>query len=173
MTQKEKEDLKEGNLHTEFSGRVMDSSVVSLTPFSLENPEPQNEVTIFNTPVMAPFMKRKETSVANFDQCRYGCESTKPTRLLAYLLDVSAVDGVRCNHPKKEWVDAKGKKYQASHERVAGRKRKLEGGRTEHASKALAHYPPGLCVALASMAYKVKTTRAKQLRKLERGTSVP
>ena len=61
LTQKEKEDLKEGNLHTEFSGRVMDSSVVSLTPFSLENPEPQNEVTIFNTPVMAPFMKRKET----------------------------------------------------------------------------------------------------------------
>ena len=173
LTQKEKEDLKEGNLHTEFSGRVMDSSVVSLTPFSLENPEPQNEVTIFNTPVMAPFMKRKETSVANFDQCRYGCETTKPTRLLAYLLDVSAVDEVRCNHPKKEWVDAKGKKYQASHERVAGRKRKLEGGRTEHASKALAHYPPGLCMALASMAYKVKTTRAKQLRKLERGTSVP
>lgn len=120
LTQKEKEDLKEGNLHTEFSGRVMEAAEVSYTPFSLENPEPQNEVTIFNTPVMAPFMKKKEASMANFDQCRYGCETTKPTRLLAYLMDVSAVDEVRCNHPKQDWVDAKGKKYSASHERVAG-----------------------------------------------------
>ena len=104
LTQKEKEDLKEGNLHTEFSGKVMDSAVASYTPWSLENPEPQNDVTIFKTPVMAPFVKRKETSMANFDQCRYGCEATKPTRLLAFLLDISAIDEVRCNHPKQEWV---------------------------------------------------------------------
>ena len=33
------------------------------------------------------------------------------------------MDEVRCSHPKQEWIDAKGKKYRASHERVAGRKR--------------------------------------------------
>ena len=83
LSQKEKEDLKEGNIHTIFSGEVMDTSVSSLTPFTLENPEPQNDVTIFKTPVVEPFMKRREASMANFDQCRYGCEATKPTRLLA------------------------------------------------------------------------------------------
>lgn len=98
--------------------------------------------------------------MAKFDQCRYGCEATKPTRLLAFS------SGHQCDR-RGEVQSSKagmGKKYTASHERVAGRKRKLEGGRTEHASKALAHYPPELCSTLASMAYRVKTTRAKQLR---------
>ena len=171
LNDKEKEKLKEGNVHANFSGEVMDAAVVTFTPFTLESPEPQNEVTIFNTPAVAPFMKRRKTSMANFDQCRYGCEATKPTRLLAYLVDVAAIDGVRCNHPKQEWTDDKGKKYRASHERVAGRKRKVEGGRSEHASKALAQYPPSLCMCLASCAFEVNTTRAAALREEEKRES--
>lgn len=96
LTQKEKGDLKEGNLHTEFSGKVMDSAVASYTPWSLENPEPQNDVTIFKTPVMAPWLNSiNAVTAAKLPSLR---------GFSHFLLDISAIDEVRCNHPKREWV---------------------------------------------------------------------
>ena len=105
----------------------------------------------------------------------HGQLRSMPLRLRSYYEASRISSGHQCDR-RGEVQSSKagmGKKYTTSHERVARRKRKLEGGRTEHASKALAHYPPELCSTLASMAYRVKTTRAKQLRRLERGTSVP
>lgn len=46
-----------------------------------------------------------------FDQSRMGLETTKPTRLVTRGLDLSALNNLRCKHPKGEQVREDGSKY--------------------------------------------------------------
>ena len=168
----EKKQLEEGNQHTRFSSRVMHQAHTYFVPFTMENPEPLNEVSIFKMPEIKGVSQLKDVGVANFDQCRFGCEAKKPTRLLCYGVDYSELDRKRCDHPMREFVDAKGVPYQAPHERVAQRMREKPDGTSEFASKALGNYSPDLCKALAEAVAKVKSRRADAAMEL-RSQPVP
>jgi SMC interacting uncharacterized protein involved in chromosome segregation len=67
-----------------FSSRVMHQAHTYLVPFTMENPEPINEVSIFKMPEVVSVAELREVKDTNFDQCRFGCEARKPTRLLHY-----------------------------------------------------------------------------------------
>lgn len=164
LTPQEKKKLQEGNEHTSFSADVMVTAIGSGTSFALENPEPLNEVSIFNMPKMQSILRQHEVKCVDFDQCRYGAETKKPTRLAFYRVDHKSFNGSRCNHVKKEWKDKDGKTYMAPHERLAGRKRKSADGREEFASKALGNYPAKFCKALAENIARVETERAREAR---------
>ena len=164
LSAQEKKQLREGNEHTNFSGDTMVTCFDSGTSFTLENPEPLNEVSMFNMPKMKEIARRHEVKNVDLDQCVFGAETRKPTRLMYYRVDHESFAGKRCNHPVKEWVDKNGKPYKASHERLVGRKRKTSEGKEEFASKALGHYPWKFCKALADNIAQVKSKRASEAR---------
>ena len=160
----EKKQVTEANEHTSFSGTVMTQALVDDVGFTMENPEPLKPVTIFEMRDIKEVSSAEGVKNVNFDQCRFGGENAKPTRLLHYKVDYTSLDEVRCDHPKKEFTDAKGNKYQASHERVAQRKRVNPQGKEEYASKALGQYPANLCKELAKCISNTDSSRAKRAR---------
>ena len=160
----EKKQVTEANEHTSFSATVMTQALVDEVGFTMENPEPLKPVTIFEMREIKEVSAAEEVKNTNFDQCRFGGENAKPTRLLHYKVDYTSLEEVRCNHPKQEFTDAKGNKYKAAHERVAQRKRTTSEGKEEFASKALGQYPAILCKELAKCIAETNSTRAKRAR---------
>ena len=57
----------------------------------------------------------------HFDQCRFGAETTKPTTLASYLLDLSEANDLRCDHSVQEFISHNGKTYRAKHESLVQR----------------------------------------------------
>ena len=76
----------------------------------------------------------------HWHQCPMGAETAKPTRILHWGIDLSALAG-RCNHPKQSWtfrtLSGKNKTVFAPHPPLADRRR--EDG--SMATKAAAAYP--------------------------------
>eukprot|EP00435_Cladocopium_sp_Y103_P007620 s887_g2.t1 len=166
LSPSERKLIKEGNEHTEFSAQVMKKAHKTYIPFGVENPEPLNPVSIFSTPWFTAIAGLKNVHNADFDQCRVGCEAKKPTRLMSYRIDFRKLNGQRCNHEVKKFVDAKGNEYSAAHERVAQRRRKRSDGTEEYASKALGNYPSEFCKEIADAISKVNMERAMKRREL-------
>eukprot|EP00435_Cladocopium_sp_Y103_P047821 s31_g14.t1 len=166
LSPSERKQLKEGNEHTEFSAQVMKKAHKTYVPFGVENPEPLNPVSIFSTPWFTAVAGLKNVRNADFDQCRVGCEAKKPTRLMSYRIDFRKLNGQRCNHEVKKFMDAKGNEYSAAHERVAQRRRKRSDGTEEYASKALGNYPSEFCKEIADAISKVNMERAMKRREL-------
>eukprot|EP00974_Lingulodinium_polyedra_P003602 339141-Lingulodinium_polyedra.AAC.1 len=83
----------------------------------------------------------------DFDQCRWGAETAKPTRILHWGIDLSRLAG-RCNHPAQQqtWLTPRGVEATAfrPHPPLAGRVR----ASGEWATKAAAAYPAALNRAL-------------------------
>ena len=166
LNQSEQKELKEGNHFTRFSAKIMLVCIKVDCGFMMENPEPSNEVTIFKMPEILEVTKSEKVKEVNFDQCRYGAEATKPTRIIGFKVNMKELEGMRCDHPILDWVDRTGKIYKASHERVAGRFRTKKDGSKEFASKALANYKPALCKTLAEIIVKVDCERGKKAASL-------
>ena len=160
LNEREKKQLKEGNEHTSFSSVVMVIAQRVGTAFTMENPEPIYEVSIWLMPDIKKVQDLGGVENVNFDQCRYGCETTKPTRLMFHKIDHSRFEHVRCNHEKKTFKDSSGRSYYAAHERVKHRMRVTPGGGREFASKALGNYKKEFCEALAWDISKIKSERA-------------
>ena len=161
LNQSELKELKEGNHFTRLSAKVMAVCLKLNVGFMMENPEPSNAVTIFYMEEITAVTRVRGVEQVNFDQCRFGADATKPTRIIGFKVNFKSLQSLRCDHPICEWVDRSGKTYKASHERVAGRFRVKEDGTKEFASKALAHYKPALCKVLAEIIVKVDRERAK------------
>lgn len=84
-------------------------------PFTLENPEPIRDVSLWHMPNVQEVAQLRGVRHADLDQCMVGCETTKPTRLLYYLVTHANLNNLRCDHPKREWKDSEGKSYWAPH----------------------------------------------------------
>ena len=72
LNELEKKQLKEGKEHTSFSSAVMLKACKVGTPFTMENPEPTYEVSIWLMPDIEKVQKMKGVANVNLDQCRYG-----------------------------------------------------------------------------------------------------
>lgn len=166
LSQEEKKKLKEGNERTEFSCKVMRACYDYSVPFTLENPEPIRDVSLWRMPNIQEVTQLRGVRHADLDQCMVGCETTKPTRLLYYLVTHANLNNLRCDHPKREWKDSEGKSYWAPHERVKHRFRVREDGKKEFASKALGNYHQIFCEELAKNIAEVKMPRAKKAAEL-------
>ena len=167
LSPSEKKQLQEGNEHTEFSADVMKTAHGMYTPFTVENPEPLHPVSIFNMKSFKEVARLRSVREVDFDQCRFDCESKKPTRFMTYRISYSSMSGLRCNHEPKEFRDAEGKTYKAAHEKIAQRRRAGPDGRSEYASKALGNYPPALCKVIATAISNVNMERAMKARELQ------
>ena len=85
---------------------------------------------------------------ADFDQCRTGLETTKPTRFLYKRMDLSKLDGLRCDHERRVLSRPDGSTYTAAHESVVQKWVDGPKGR-QRASKSQGEYTEELCGIIA------------------------
>ena len=117
--------------------------------FGIENPEPwPGYVSLFLLPEVQELSRLSDVTCTNFDQCRLGAETAKPTRLLSFGLDLTQWTW-RCQHEYQSWryTDWNGNECEkwVPHPPLVGRKR--EDGRP--ATAGAAAYPSEMNELLA------------------------
>ena len=124
-TAKEQTQVKLGNYFAIQTARLAQLAHQLGVSFVFENPEPSaGYPSIFLLREVAEIAALPGTQVIDFDQCRLGARSRKPTRLLAIGVDLRSIQGLRCDHPRRQWKyrDIRGAptvKWSA-HEPIAG-----------------------------------------------------
>ena len=95
-------------------------------PFYIEQPEPwgaeDDNATLFDFPEMISLMALSGVGYSDFDQCMFGAETVKPTRLVHFGLDMNKFrvndrdqGAVRCTHPNRSWALPYGGEHWGSH----------------------------------------------------------
>eukprot|EP00435_Cladocopium_sp_Y103_P032302 s595_g8.t1 len=162
----EQRQLKEANILVDRSAVAAETQTAAGKPWGWENPDHGEEkVSMWKMPKVKKLRESESTSEVNFDQCRTDLDTVKPTKLLLHQLDLTQLDGMRCNHPTRTFKRPDGTEYSASHEtfkRPDGTEysashestvqRWVKGpdGKMERASRAQGEYSPLLCSILAA-----------------------
>ena len=91
----------------------------------------------------------------DFDQCRLGLSTVKPTKILfsSHAVGFNELRGLKCDHPK------------GSHESTAG-KRTRDATGERWASRAQGEYPPHLCQVVAHSLFQGIRQRALETEHL-------
>ena len=93
----------------------------------IENPDHKDKLDMWKTSWFKEITGHALVEKAFFDQCRFGAETTKPTRIQTDSVPLEEINRKRCNHPPKEWTRPSGEKYTASHESLVQRWRTVGG----------------------------------------------
>ena len=104
---------------------------------------------------MQTLAKLRNVEAVDFDQCRTGLETTKPTRLLVKRIKLDSLQGLRCNHVKKQFTRPDGSTYTAAHESTVQRWVDGPTGR-QRASKAQGEYTITLCKIIVKAFHEAK-----------------
>ena len=137
----------------------------------MENPDhPEGKPSLWLMHSIQSILKKEGVMQCKFDQCRTGLETTKPTIIAHEGIDLSQLQGLRCNHPKVEQEAPDGRKYKAAHPSPAQRWRTLEDGSRERASRALGEYTNHLSGILAQAFHKTQRGAAWLSAKLSSDT---
>ena len=125
-------------------------------PWGVENPKhPDDKPQLWQMPLMQALAKLRNVEAVDFDQCRTGLGTTKPTRMLVKRIKLDSLRGLRCNHVMKQHTRPDGSTYTAAHESTV--QRWIEGptGR-QRASKAQGEYSVTLCKILAKAFHEAR-----------------
>lgn len=115
--------------------------------WAIENPRPwPNSPSLFDIKEVVDLQRECKADAVDFDQCMFGAEATKPTRVLYHGLKGVLLKEV-CNHPQQWWKTVGGQDYKSRHERLQQRKR--DDG--QWATKALGAYPKELNQRIAAL----------------------
>ena len=149
LTPKEVEDVRLGSYFAVKSAEAFALAVDHQVPVLLENPRPvPGVVSMFDLPPFQALFGRDGVQVNEFDQCRFGADSAKPTRFMSGGLPADGFVGW-CDHPPRwhTWTSFGGRTHRGfrRHPPLHGRRR--ENG--EYATRAAAAYPEPLNLALA------------------------
>ena len=163
LTEAENKQLSEANRMLRFSAEAILKCVEACKGAWWENPDHGQKLDMWKTSLAKAVTEKATVFTVGFDQCKFGAETTKPTKFATFLVDLLDVDGIRCDHEKKEYRNSEGKPYKSAHQSLVQRWRDTGTGR-ERASKALGEYPAALNEKLASGMAKIGTVRTKKLR---------
>ena len=154
----EQKQVRESNILISRTAAAIGVHMNKRKPWGMENPKhPDDKPSLWQVPSIEAISKKAGVNHVDFDQCRVGLETRKPTRILHQGIDLSELAGLECNHPPVEQTDSKGKKYMAPHPSPAGRWRVLPDGTKERASKALGKYTAELSILLANAFHKTQS----------------
>ena len=158
LSGKEKEEVRIANLCVARTAEACRLVAASGGGFLIENPRPwPGFETMWLLDEMQSLQSDLGAKTVDFDQCMWGAETTKPTRVM-YLRCQGEMLAKQCNHQLQSWVDAKGKHYWAAHERPIQRFR--DNG--EFATKALGAWPKQLNQAFALLIHHSSSSGAFQ-----------
>lgn len=146
----EQDAVAEGTLYALQTLQFLDACHRRGVAFALESPEPVAGVTsIFDLPEAQRLARAPGVRQVDFDQCRWGAESKKPTRILYFGLALEGLEH-RCDHAIKwhHWTDFRGR-ARWSHGTHPPLKDRLNAA-GKFATSAAQAYPAGLIAALAA-----------------------
>ena len=144
----EQKQVRESNILISRTAAAIGVHMNKRKPWGMENPKHlDDKPSLWQVPSIEAISKKAGVNHVDFDQCRVGLETRKPSELA----------GLECNHPPVEQTDSKGKKYMAPHPSPAGRWRVLPDGTKERASKALGEYTAELSILLANAFHKTQS----------------
>ena len=167
LSQAEQKQLREANILVSRTAAAAQAQSKAGGVWGLENPtHPGDRPELWKMPEIEQLWKLGGVKSYRFDQCRYGCETAKPTIFLTQGLDFGHLEGKKCNHPKKTWTRPDGSTYEAAHESPVQRWREGAQGR-ERASKALGEYPSELSSAIAQAVHQTQGQAKWLARELE------
>lgn len=151
----EQKQLKEANLLVNRSVSAAEIQLALGKPWGWESPDHgEGKVAIWKMPNVWALRERDNTAEVNFDQCRTGLTTVRPTKLLSYKLDFSSLDGIRCNHVMQKYQSEDGFEYTAAHESVEQKWVPGPEGKPEKASRAQSEYTPKLCGIIAAVIHQ-------------------
>ena len=161
LTEEEYQQVRLGTYFALKTHELMQLCLQLGIPWVIENPDPSgNPVSLFNLPEWRQLAALPGVSAWDFHQCPMGAETAKPTRMLAWRVDLRGLLG-RCTHPAQEWQWQDHRwRWRTSwgpHPPLKGRRR--EDGTM--ATKAAAAYPREMNRRLA-VAFS-RTTRGQPL----------
>eukprot|EP00435_Cladocopium_sp_Y103_P000069 s3041_g1.t1 len=147
----EQKQLTEANLFVDRSAIAATKQMDLGRPWGWGGPDPgEDKVSIWKMPSVEALRVRGDTAEASFDQCRAGLDTARPTKLLSYKLDLSSLDGLRCDHKMQKYRRADGYEYMAAHESLDQKWVPGPEGKLEKASRAQGDYAPRLCQIIAA-----------------------
>lgn len=118
----EQRQVKESNIMTSRSGEAITKMDNVGRPWGLENPDhPEGKPSLWLMPAIKKVRNLPGVKEVDFDQCRLGLETTKPTKLLLKGINLDHLRNLRCDHPVVEWSDTSGRKWNAAHQPVVQR----------------------------------------------------
>ena len=162
LSESKRRQFKSGNDLVHFSAEMVLECMSACKGVWWENPDHGEKVDLWKTPLAKRVTDKATVFTVCLDQCRFGAETAKPTKFATFLVDLLDIDGLTCDHEKKEYKDHKGNTYRSAHQSLVQRWRQTETGR-ERAPKALGEYPARLNERLASGMSKVGALRTKRL----------
>ena len=97
--------IKDANDLVHFTATVCRIMYHLDRPFIVENPRPwPNKPSLFLYPDILDLLAAPGVHAVDFDQCPFGAETQKPTRLIFFKVDLSGMSKFRCNHPMQQWT---------------------------------------------------------------------
>ena len=154
LTQSEKDDLNTANYFITQCVRLAWRCLSLDIGFAIENPEPWDPEapSLWDLNNVAELCADTRVSIVDFDQCMWGSDSRKPTRIAYFKVDLSSLSR-RCNH-KPHWLNVTN--YKGHTKKVWGPhppliRQKQDG---QFATKAAAAYPAHLNIQLAEQIYR-------------------
>eukprot|EP00435_Cladocopium_sp_Y103_P017556 s2656_g4.t1 len=165
LTQSEQKQVKEANILVKRSYTAAAYQNKCKKPWGLENPKhPDDKPQLWMMPLIVKLAEVRDVIKVDFDQCRTGLSTTKPTRLLVKRIDLSELAGLRCNHEKTERTRSDGSKYMAAHDNTVQKWVEGPSGR-QRASKSQGEYTEELCTIIAR-AFHATTDKEWRQREL-------
>lgn len=127
FTEAEHDSLKLGNYFALKTAELLKRAHSLGLPFIFEQPQPtKGTAHMHDLREVSALLGLKGVEVTDLDQCMVGAQSVKPTSLVGHLVDLSALQGVRCDHEAR-WHTYKNLRGRictvwSAHEPIAGRK---------------------------------------------------
>ena len=144
-----KEEVRKANVLVARTARACDLIADQGGGFAVENPAPrEGKPSLFKMPAIVALQKKHSARSVEFDQCRYGAPTTKPTRVLWHRGGFVTLHK-ECDHPPRWQEGPRGRTISRSwswapHPPLWGQKK--DG---VWRAKLAAQYPPALCRELA------------------------
>lgn len=150
LTAMEQRQVKESNIMTSRSGEAISKMDNRSRPWGLENPDhPKGKPSLWLMPAIQKLRKIPGAKEIDFDQCMTGLETTKPTKLLLKGIKLDHLHGLRCNHPKAQYSDTSGRKWESAHDSVVQKWVTKPDGSRERASRSQGEYTKEFCQIIA------------------------
>lgn len=149
LSQAEKTQLKEANILVKRTCTAAAYQNRNKRPWGKENPKhPDDKPQLWMMPLMIKLEDLGGVELTDFDQCRTGLATTKPTRLMTKRLPLDELKHLKCNHEKVKRTREDGTIYYAAHGNTVQKWVEGPDGR-QRASKAQGEYTEELCRIIA------------------------
>ena len=126
LTKQELKQLRDNNILISRSATAISSARKTRKPWGLENPKHKDDQpSLWMMPSIKLLLANPTVKQIIFDQCMTGLETTKPTLIAHEGMDLSSLANLKCNHPKVQQTDAKGKTYMFHCRPSAGARKRM------------------------------------------------